>query len=79
MNEQELLNIQVEMGTTYKTMRVLRLDEFIDGFETSLAFTPFLDPTAYMKHGTSAERWLRIAKAFRDCRDTIRKEFEKEP
>lgn len=78
MNEQELLNIQVEMGTTFKKMRVLRLDEFIKGYETSLAFTPFLDPTAYMKHGKSAEQWLRIAKAFQTCRDTIKKEFEKE-
>ncbi len=79
MNEQELLDIQVRMAKVFREIRTLPLDPFIKQSEYALTVAPFIDPTLFMKKGKDAEIWLRIAKIFRTCRDTIRKEFEQDP
>ncbi len=79
MNEQELLDIQVRMAKVFREIRTLPLDKFIEETDTALTVAPLIDPTLYIQKGKDAERWLRIAKIFRTCRDTIRKEFKKAP
>lgn len=75
--EQKYLEIQITMGSLYRKIKELPLDETIQEVDRVTTLGPLLDPTLWMKKGEDAERWLRIMRAFRTCRNTIAKEFEK--
>lgn len=77
MNEGDYVQLQITMGTIFKQINVLPLDELIEQTQRALDFVPFFDPTLWMKKNEDAERMLRIAKAYKLCRDTIAKEFKK--
>jgi len=77
MSEQEYLQMQITMGVIFRQIKALPLDKVIPEVDRALTLGPLLDPTLYMKKADDAQRWLRIMKIYRTCRDSIAKEFKK--
>lgn len=73
--EEELIKLQFTMAATFRAIHALPLDRFIQETGHALIMGPILDPTLYIQKGNDAERMLRIAEAFRKCRDEIKEEF----
>lgn len=77
LNEQEIIDIQVTMASIFRQINVLPLDDLIEKTDKALTFAPFFDPTLWINKQEDANRMLRIAKAFKACRDAINIEFGK--
>lgn len=75
MNEKELIDLHATMGAIFRQINVLPLDELIEDTDRALVIAPYIDPTLYIRKSGDAKRMLRIAKAFKECRDKIRGEF----
>ena len=74
-DKEDYMNAQLSMAKAFRTMNEIPLDWFIEILGSSLAFTPLIDPTLFMKKADDGERWLRIARAMKECRDKIKEEF----
>lgn len=69
------LQASLDMAKAYRIINEIPLDWFIEVLDKSLAFTPLFDPTLFMSKSDDGERWMRIARALKGCRDKIAGEF----
>ncbi len=78
LNEKALLNVQLKLAEAFRILRTIPLDQFINEMDQALSFGPFIDPTLFMKKADDGARWMRIARAFQDCRNKVKDEFKDE-